>query len=274
MPDEYKSGVVYQLKGDELQPSQNQPRKYFDDNSLEELAESIKQHGLIQPIVFNITESGEKQIVAGERRFRAAKLAGLEEIPAVYNDGDPEILALIENIQREDLNPLEEAEALLSLKNSKQYTLEQLGEIAGKKKNTISELLKLNELSDTIKEEVRSSSIYPKRELIRIARLDEKQQAVRFEQLKKRVAKDTEDSAGSKERQPKRSTFVKFVETTSKLTERIKEGKLKPSSDDNLDDIEKNLRSLLIEIKRLKKSSTGRTPDTEEQELSTGNTSE
>ena len=97
-----------------IEPNENQPRKEFNEDALQELADSIKQHGLIEPIIVQEGKKGFYQIIAGERRWRAARLAGLKKVPAIVKDyTDQEIMeiALIENIQREDLNPIEEAEA-------------------------------------------------------------------------------------------------------------------------------------------------------------------
>ena len=97
----------------DFQPDPNQPRKYFDETALLELSESVKQYGVLQPIIYYVSETGQKIIVAGERRYQAAKLAGLTEIPAIsIESNDADKVAIIENILRQDLTPLEEAEAL------------------------------------------------------------------------------------------------------------------------------------------------------------------
>ena len=107
----------------ELSPNPYQPRKEFSKNALKELAESIEQHGLISPIAIQRAEGGEGYIiVAGERRFRAHEMLGRDTITAIITTGDPQELAVIENLQRENLSPLEEAEAYLALKERFQYT--------------------------------------------------------------------------------------------------------------------------------------------------------
>ena len=139
--DNYTESVVSKkesittLKLSQLEPKSDQPRKYFDSDALEALADSISQHGLIQPIVVRRTELGFYQIIAGERRFRASKMAGLSEVPVVIVDADElksAEISLIENIQREDLNPYEEAQGYYSLMHEFDLTPEQVSERVGK----------------------------------------------------------------------------------------------------------------------------------------------
>ena len=122
-----------------VDPKRDQPRKYFDKEALEQLAASIAENGLLQPILVREYAEGRYQIIAGERRFRACKLAGLAEIPAIVldrTDRDVAQIALIENIQREDLNPLEEAMAYKSLAEEYGMTQEELSEKIGKSRIT------------------------------------------------------------------------------------------------------------------------------------------
>lgn len=139
---------------DKLKAREDQPRKNFDDDSLEELANSIKADGVIQPIV--VRKVGDKyEIIAGERRFRASKLAGLEKIPVVVKnvtDRKARELALVENIQREDLNPIEEAISLKTLMEEYKLTQQELSDIVGKSRSYIANNLRLLNLSDYIKE--------------------------------------------------------------------------------------------------------------------------
>ena len=139
---------------DKLKAREDQPRKNFDDDSLEELATSIKADGVIQPIV--VRKVGEKyEIIAGERRFRASKLAGLEKVPIVVknvSDRKARELALVENIQREDLNPIEEAISLKTLMEEYKLTQQELSDIVGKSRSYIANNLRLLNLSDYIKD--------------------------------------------------------------------------------------------------------------------------
>ena len=139
---------------DKLKAREDQPRKNFDDDSLEELANSIKADGVIQPIV--VRKVGDKyEIIAGELRFRASKLAGLEKVPIVVknvSDRKARELALVENIQREDLNPIEEAISLKTLMEEYKLTQQELSDIVGKSRSYIANNLRLLNLSDYIKE--------------------------------------------------------------------------------------------------------------------------
>lgn len=139
---------------DKLKAREDQPRKNFDDDSLEELANSIKADGVIQPIV--VRKVGDRyEIIAGERRFRASKLAGLEKVPIVVknvSDRKARELALVENIQREDLNPIEEAISLKTLMEEYKLTQQELSDIVGKSRSYIANNLRLLNLSDYIKD--------------------------------------------------------------------------------------------------------------------------
>ncbi len=136
-----------------IDPKKDQPRKYFDKEALEDLASSISEHGLLQPILVREYGDGRYQIIAGERRFRASKLAGLTEIPALVVEKDDVTaaqLALIENIQREDLNPLEEAMAYKALAEEYHMTQEELSQKIGKSRSAIANTIRLLELPDEI----------------------------------------------------------------------------------------------------------------------------
>ena len=135
---------------DKLQAGRYQPRTRMDESSLQELAASIRQHGLMQPIVVRPLAADRYEIIAGERRFRAAKLAGLDEVPVMLRDVSDQnalAMALIENIQREDLNPLEEAQAIRRLLDEFQYTPEQASEAIGRSRSATSNLLRLLNLA-------------------------------------------------------------------------------------------------------------------------------
>jgi ParB family chromosome partitioning protein len=156
---------------DALNPDQDQPRQEFDQESLEELSDSIKQHGVIQPINIRIDENNKIWIVAGERRWRAAKMADLDEVPCFIKSGDPAVISLIENIQREDLSPIEEAEAYGRMIEKYNYTQEELGRVIGKKRTTINQTLSINKLPQEIKDQCPRADI-PKRILVEISRKD------------------------------------------------------------------------------------------------------
>lgn len=144
---------------DKITPNKYQPRVHFDDSNLKELSDSIRENGIIQPLIVTSSEGqGIYELVAGERRLRASKIAGLKKVPVVVMDIDSEDtlleLALIENIQRTDLNPIEEAEACHKLIQKFGYTQEETAKRVGKKRSTISNMLRLLNLPDFIKQDL------------------------------------------------------------------------------------------------------------------------
>ena len=146
----------------QIESCQNQPRKSFDQEKLEELAESIRQHGVIQPLTVRKLASGYYQIIAGERRWRAARLAGLEEIPAVVIEADDQKameLAMIENLQREDLNPIEEAEGFRMLIEEYGLTQEQAAQQVGKSRSAVANAMRLLDLNVSIRNLVEDGRI-------------------------------------------------------------------------------------------------------------------
>ena len=151
-----------ELRLSQIVPNRDQPRKIFDDAALRELAESIKQHGLIQPLLVRPMSDGSYQIVAGERRWRASRLAGLERVPVVIKEmPDSEVmeLALIENLQREDLNPIEEAEGYKTLMDTYALTQEQVADRVGKSRSAVANALRLIGLYDAEKEALQNGEI-------------------------------------------------------------------------------------------------------------------
>ncbi|MBR3968643.1 MAG: ParB/RepB/Spo0J family partition protein [Clostridia bacterium] len=146
-----EKGVVT-LRLSEIEPNRNQPRTNFDEDALSELADSIQKHGLIQPIVVRPTSSGVYQIVAGERRWRACRMAGLSEVPVVIKELDDKNyyeIALIENLQREDLNAVEEAQGYRTLIDAYGLTQEQVAESVGKSRSAVTNALRLLSLDET-----------------------------------------------------------------------------------------------------------------------------
>jgi ParB family chromosome partitioning protein len=140
---------------DRLRAGKYQPRTRMDEGSLYELAESIKSQGVMQPILVRPVNGGDYEIIAGERRFRAAKLAGLDSVPVLVKavaDEAAAVMALIENIQREDLNPLEEAQGLQRLVNEFQLTHEQAAQAVGRSRSAASNLLRLLQLAEPVQQ--------------------------------------------------------------------------------------------------------------------------
>jgi ParB family transcriptional regulator, chromosome partitioning protein len=151
---EYKDGKLAHLPVELIQRGKYQPRRDMHQQALEELAESIKAQGVMQPIVVRPIGEGRYEIIAGERRWRATQLAGLDRIPAVIRDVPDEAaiaMALIENIQRENLNPIEEAMALKRLQDEFELTHAEVAQAVGKSRTTITNLLRLIALTDEVK---------------------------------------------------------------------------------------------------------------------------
>ncbi len=152
----YEENTSTQLPLNQLQPGQYQPRRAIDENALKELSDSIRSQGLIQPILVRPLDDHEGdryEIIAGERRFRAARLAGLDEVPVLIkavSDQQAAAIALIENIQREDLNPLEEAQGLQRLLDEFSFTHEQAAQAVGRSRSAVSNLLRLLNLAQPV----------------------------------------------------------------------------------------------------------------------------
>lgn len=140
---------------EQISPNPYQPRKTFNDSSIEELSRSVREHGIIQPLVVTKIGDNKYRLIAGERRFRAAQKAGLDAVPVVIKetmtDGDVLQVALIENIQREDLNPIEEAYAYHQLHEEFQLTQEEISKRVGKERSTVANFLRLLRLPDSVK---------------------------------------------------------------------------------------------------------------------------
>lgn len=155
---------VLELGLDEIRPNPHQPRKSFEPARIAELAASIQEKGVVQPILVRrkASASGEYELIAGERRLRAAREAGLKKIPALIREASPEEameISLIENIQRQDLNPLEEAEAFQRLMEKFEFTQEKLAQRLGKERSTVANTLRLLKLPPEIKQEIRAGNI-------------------------------------------------------------------------------------------------------------------
>lgn len=150
------------LNINDIEPNRGQPRKDFDETALSELADSIAQHGLIQPIVVKPTAQGRYSIIAGERRWRACRMAGLNEVPVIIKDADDQTLmeiALIENLQREDLNAVEEALGYRSLIDSFGLTQDEVAKKMGKSRSAVTNALRLLALNENELEALRRGTI-------------------------------------------------------------------------------------------------------------------
>ena len=152
---------ILEVKINEVEPNKDQPRKDFDEEKLKALADSIKEHGIVQPIIVRKEETGYS-IVAGERRWRAAKIAGLKKIPVIVKELTPQEvmeIALIENLQREDLNPIEEAEAYQKLMKEYKMTQEDVAKIVGKSRAAIANSVRLLTLVEEVKNMLKEGNL-------------------------------------------------------------------------------------------------------------------
>ena len=171
MAQTYVKGTLYQISIIDFKPDPNQPRKVVDPMALAELAASIRQHGILQPLLFRVAEgSPYLLIVSGERRFLAAKQAGLLILPAMCVEGNYAEIALVENLQRQDITSVEEAEAFQRLLVDQNYTQEQLGDMVGKARTTVSDILTINKLPQAIRDECRGDRQITRQTLIAISR--------------------------------------------------------------------------------------------------------
>lgn len=158
---EDKSGGVT-LNISEIEPNRSQPRKEFDEQALSELADSISKHGLLQPLLVRPLALGGYEIVAGERRYRACRMAGITEVPVIIRElteSETMELALIENLQREDLTPLEEAEGYQALMSEHGMTQEEVAQSVGKSRPAVANALRLIKLPDSVKELLKENKI-------------------------------------------------------------------------------------------------------------------
>ena len=159
---EIEGKSVTEVRISDVEPDKNQPRREFEPQALEELSQSIKQHGVISPIVVTKIENDRYRIIAGERRWRASKLAGLEKIPVVVKEYTPQQLAeisLVENLQREDLNPLEEAFGYKNLMDNFKLTQEQVAEKVSKSRSAVANALRLLNLPEQVLDFVKTGEL-------------------------------------------------------------------------------------------------------------------
>ena len=151
--EEISSTSAVKLKIMDIEPNRDQPRKIFDEDALAELADSIAKHGVIQPLLVRPMPDGSYQLVAGERRWRASRMAGLTEVPVVIkelSDDEAMALALIENLQREDLNAIEEAQGIKALMDTLSLTQDEAAERVGKSRPAVANALRLLKLPDSV----------------------------------------------------------------------------------------------------------------------------
>ncbi len=220
----YEKGNLYQISITDFKPDPDQPRKVIDPDVLAELTASIVKFGILQPLLFREAEQGRVYIVAGERRYQAAQQAGLLVIPAICVTGDYAEIALVENLQRQDLTAVEEAEALQRLKDEQKYTDEQLAGVIGKARQTVSEILTLNRLPAEIRDKCRGDRQISRRTLIDISRKAQQRGMItaynawmdKQNQVKgSRQKKDPNDPVAAVEIAQKTATKIGAIDTTA-----------------------------------------------------------
>lgn len=242
--EEPQTSGVLELKINEIEPNVGQPRKKFDDEKLMQLSESIKEHGIVQPIIVR-KEDNTYKIVAGERRWRAARLAGLTTVPVIVKElSNRQVMemALIENIQREDLNPIEEAEAYERLLNEYNMTQEELSKSIGKNRSTIANIIRLLALGDKVKEYLINGEISSGHARALLA-LEDKE-------IQEKVCKEVIEKSLS-------------VRETESLVKRIQKGDGKAqkvkNEDENIQKIEYDLEKILgTKVKLFNKNKKGK----------------
>ena len=220
----YEKGNLYQISIVDFKLDPTQPRKVVDPDALAELAASIAKFGILQPLLFREADQGYVYIVAGERRFKAAQKVGLLIIPAICVTGDYAEIALIENLQRQDLTIVEEAEALQRLKEEKKYTDEQLAGVIGKARQTVTDILTLNRLPLEIRDKCRGDRLISRRTLIDISRKTQERAMMtaynaymdKQNQVKGiRQKKDPNDPVAAAEIAQKTVTKIDTIDTTA-----------------------------------------------------------
>ncbi len=254
--DSQNSNSVVQVDINIIKDNPYQPRKIFDQEKLQELAYSIKSHGVIQPIVVK-KENDDIVLVAGERRLRASKLLGMETIPAIFTEGNALEISLIENLQRENLDPFEEAEALQTMIEKYNYTQDTLAQVVGKSRPSITKSLSLNKIPDIVKEKCSRVNI-PKRTLFEIAQQKSTEgmsilvdKIITFDLKLEDIIleKNKEKAVKQKQKLSTEELLVKKIKEVRSLLDEIKIDKIKESLDQSITDeislLIKNLENLI-----------------------------
>ena len=226
---EAELGKVVEVKISEIEPMLNQPRKVFDKKKLEELASSIKENGVIQPILVVKNENGYT-IIAGERRWRASKLTGLEKVPVIikdYTDTKKKQVALIENIQREDLNVMEVAQALKELMEMENYSVTDVSRVTGKSSPAMSNIVRLLKLPEKVQDHILKGNLVEGQARALLAVNDEEEQIRLADKIieKKLTVREVErliynnEKYKTKKKKTVKSTGAIFKSIEEKLTE-------------------------------------------------------
>ena len=248
----HKKGKLYSIGLNNLKPDPAQPRKHIDESDLEELKHSIQTHGLLSPIIFREDLDNNLILVAGERRFRACQALDWTQIDGVFIDSPKhDEVALVDNVQREDLHPVDLAEALKSLKGKYEYTLEQIGHVIGKAEQTVSEIIKLTELSQEIRDDARTRKNLSRNALLKVARKSKKAQKKAYDMLVGALSKE-----GAKRPYVKHQAHEKVTTIADKAIKGIQELNLDDLGDKK-EEVETKLRQLLAAIQDKLASAVG-----------------
>jgi len=215
----YERGKLYEISIIDFKLDPDQPRKVIDPDALAELTASIKTHGILQPLLFRQGDQGWLYIVSGERRYRAAKELGLLTLPAMLVEGNHAEIALVENLLRQDLTAVEEAEALQRLKDDQRYTDEQLSGVIGRARTTLSDILLINRLPAEIRDECRGDRKVSKSALIEIAR--KKQARAMLTAWTKYKEKQAKAAAGATRKEKTPPTPEELIDWVTKANTKL-----------------------------------------------------
>jgi ParB/RepB/Spo0J family partition protein len=241
----YEKGKIYNISLDELKTdSKTQPRKHFDAAEMEDMKNSIESQGLIYPIIFRVNDKDKPVLVSGERRVKAHLELNKATIPGIYIDSDKyDEIALVDNVQRVDLHPVDEADAVNNLKSKYEYTQEQIGNLIGKAHNTVSDILALTKLSGEIRDDARTRKSLSRSALLKVARKKKAPaQKKAYDALIASLAKQ-----GESVKRPRHPAHIRAIATTDRTIKCIKDINLDSLGRDRAG-VEAKLRELLAEI--------------------------
>jgi ParB family chromosome partitioning protein len=212
MSTDYIKGRIYKIEVGLLQPDPQQPRKHFDPEALNELTASVRKLGVLQPVLFRRDDQGALFLVAGERRLIASQRAGLTKIPGIYVEGKYREISLVENILRENLTPVEEAEGMKLLMAEEGYSQTQLAEMLGKTQSSVSKTMTIANLPEDILAQVRGNPNIPKTMLLEAASArTEKGMRTIFNRYMTREAKKAAAAAAAKPRSSHEAAIINQV---------------------------------------------------------------
>ena len=212
MSTDYIKGRIYKIEVGLLQPDPQQPRKYFDPEALNELTASVRKLGVLQPVLFRRDDQGALFLVAGERRLIASQRAGLTKIPGIYVEGKYREISLVENILRENLTPVEEAEGMKLLMAEEGYSQTQLAEMLGKTQSSVSKTMTIANLPEDILAQVRGNPNIPKTMLLEAASArTEKGMRTVFNRYMTREAKKAAAAVAAKPRSSHEAAIINQV---------------------------------------------------------------